>query len=66
MGDINWMELLMVALAALAGAIVPAIASVYASFKAKAAADGVQDWKDFVVTFVDDLAEEIDEDEEVQ
>lgn len=63
MEGINWGELIAMGIAALLGALVPSIASVYAAFKAKAAADGVQDWKDVAVSFVDDLADEIDEDE---
>lgn len=53
------MEFLPVFIASLLGAIVPAIVSLYASFKAKAAADGVKNWRDDAVKFVDGLADGI-------
>jgi len=50
-------------LAGLAGALAPMLASLYFSFKAKAAADGVKDWKDGLVSVVDAVVEELDNDE---
>ena len=51
-------------LAGLLGAAVPMLGSVYFAFKAKAEADGVKDWKDYLVEAVDAVAEELDEDED--
>ena len=57
-------DLIPVFLTALAGAAVPALIAVFAAFKARAAADGVTDWKDYVVDFVDNIKDELDGDED--
>jgi len=56
-------ELLPVLLTALVGAAVPMAVAAYYAWRAKVVADGVKDWQDVVVSLVDSVAEELDEDE---
>lgn len=60
MEEFNWMNLVWAALPILTGVL----AGWYVSFKAKAAADGVQDWKDEAVKAVDGLVAGLKKDAE--
>lgn len=55
MEDFNWMNLVWAALPIVTGLL----ASLWLGFKAKAANDGVQDWKDDAVTAVDKLLSDL-------
>ena len=50
--------------AGLVGAGAPMLASFYFAFKAKAEADGVKDWKDLLVSGIDEVVDELDGDDE--
>jgi len=57
------MELLPALIAGLLGAAIPMLVSFYNAKKAKAAADGIQDWKDDFFKYTDDFAKKIAEGE---
>lgn len=58
--EFNWGELVAPVLAGLLGALVPMLGSWWFAFKAKAKADEVTDWKDYVVQAVDSLDDVLD------
>lgn len=60
MENFDWMNLLWAALPVVTGVL----ASLYLGFKARAAADGVQDWKDEAVKAVDGLVAGLKKDSE--
>ena len=46
---------------AVAGIVVGVLATLYIKFRSSVKADGVEDWKDVVVTEVDSLTDKIEE-----